>query len=126
MSVASWCSGCFCAVLCVCFCTDNFVMVPAVHILWKAVVLTFPPSYIRTSPCSVLVLYYYDGLYQFWLMNSSRYRIHIIIVYLSNQVFFVSTVYCALYYIVSRLCCNCSAMYLPVFLMGLRPSGLFE
>ena len=28
MSVASWCSACFCAVLCVCFCTGRFVMVP--------------------------------------------------------------------------------------------------
>jgi len=27
MSVVSWCSACFCVVLCV-FCTDHFVMVP--------------------------------------------------------------------------------------------------
>ena len=28
MSVASWCSTCFCVVLCVGFCTGHFVMVP--------------------------------------------------------------------------------------------------
>jgi len=29
MSVATWCSACFCAVLCVCFfCTSHFAMVP--------------------------------------------------------------------------------------------------
>ena len=28
MSVAPWFSGCFCAVLCVCFCMGHFVMVP--------------------------------------------------------------------------------------------------
>jgi len=27
MSVESWCSACFCAVLCVCFCTGYFVIV---------------------------------------------------------------------------------------------------
>ena len=44
MSVTYWCPACFCAVLCVCFCTGHFVMVPlhfwlAVHgkpvLFWK-------------------------------------------------------------------------------------------
>ena len=33
---------------------------------------------------------------------------------------------CTVYYIVSRLCGNYSAMYIYIVLMGLRPSGFFE
>ena len=28
MSIASWCSTCFCVIMCVGFCTGHFVMVP--------------------------------------------------------------------------------------------------